>query len=602
MLQVQRPARYVGGELNAVVKDKAEVDFRFAFCFPDTYEVGMSHLGMKILYSELNDMPGVWCERVFAPETDMETLMRRNAIPLYGLESMDALTEFDMIGFTLQYELSYTGILNMLDLAGIPVRAQDRSSLTPLIVAGGPCACNPEPIADFIDLFMLGEGEEVLPELVNAHRKAKAEGLSKQEFLKIAAQIGGVYVPSLYEVAYNEDGTIQAVTPTQGAPAAVTKRIIKDLDKVYFPEKFIVPFVAPVHDRSMVEVLRGCIRGCRFCQAGFIYRPFREKSPETLNKNGWDLTCNTGYDEISLSSLSTSDYSHLEELLDKMLVWTDKEQVNLSLPSLRVDNFSDKLMTQIAKVRKSGLTFAPEAGTQRMRDVINKNVTEEEVLRTCATAFQGGYTAVKLYFMLGLPTETDEDLAGIAELAQKVVNLYYNQENKPKGRGVTVTVSLAGFVPKPFTPFEFEPQATMDEIHSKQQYLLKCVSSRKINVNYHDAKTTVLEGALARGDRRLCGVVETAWRSGCNLDGWDNHFQYDRWLAAFAACGIDPAFYANRTRAYDEVMPWDHLDYGVTKRFLVEENKKAHADVVTPNCRQGCSACGANRLNGGCSF
>lgn len=602
LLQVQRPARYVGGELNAVVKSHAEVDFRFAFCFPDTYEVGMSHLGMKILYSELNDMSGVWCERVFAPETDMETLMRRNAIPLYGLESMDPLTEFDMIGFTLQYELSYTGILNMLDLAGIPVRSQDRSNLSPLVVAGGPCACNPEPIADFIDLFMLGEGEEVLPELVNAYRKAKAEGISKQEFLKIAAQIGGVYVPSLYEVAYNEDGTIKEVTPTQGAPKAVTKRIIKDLDKVYFPKKFIVPFVEPVHDRSMVEVLRGCIRGCRFCQAGFIYRPFREKSPETINKNGWDLTCNTGYDEISLSSLSTSDYSRLEELLDTMLVWTDKEQVNLSLPSLRVDNFSDKLMQQIAKVRKSGLTFAPEAGTQRMRDVINKNVTEEEVLRTCATAFQGGYTAVKLYFMLGLPTETDEDLAGIAELAQKVVNLYYHQENKPKGRGVTVTVSLAGFVPKPFTPFEFEPQATMDEIHSKQQYLLKCVSSRKINVNYHDAKTTALEGVLARGDRRLCSVVETAWRSGCNLDGWDNHFQYERWLAAFEACDIDPTFYANRTRAYDEVMPWDHLDYGVTKRFLVEENKKAHADTVTQNCRQGCSACGANRLNGGCSF
>jgi len=602
LLKVQRPARYVGGELNSVVKQREEVDFRFAFCFPDTYEVGMSHLGMKILYSQLNEMDGVWCERVFAPESDMEKLMRENHIPLYGLESMDSIADFDMIGFTLQYELSFTGVLNMLDLAGVPVRSEQRSSLAPLIVAGGPCACNPEPIADFIDLFMLGEGEEVLPELVNAYRDAKAKGLSKAEFLKIAAQIQGVYVPSLYEFAYNQDGTVKSITPRDGAPAVVTKRIIKDLDKVYFPKEFIVPFVEPVHDRSMIEVLRGCIRGCRFCQAGFIYRPFREKSPETLNKNGWDLTCNTGYEEISLSSLSTSDYSKLGDLLDKMLVWTDKEQVNLSLPSLRVDNFSEKLLEQIAKVRKSGLTFAPEAGTQRMRDVINKNVTEEEVIHTCTTAFQGGYTAVKLYFMLGLPTETNEDLKGIVDLAQKVVDLYYSLPDKPKGRGVTVSISLAGFVPKPFTPFQFEPQATMQELQEKQKYLLSCVTSRKINVKYHDSKTSVLEGVFARGDRRLCNVIETAWRSGCNLDGWDNHFKFENWMAAFDACGIDPTFYANRTRPYDEIMPWDHLDYGVTKRFLIEENKKAHADTVTPHCRLKCGGCGANKLNGGCKF
>lgn len=602
LLKVQRPARYVGGELNSVVKQREEVDFRFAFCFPDTYEVGMSHLGMKILYSQLNEMDGVWCERVFAPESDMEKLMRENHIPLYGLESMDSIADFDMIGFTLQYELSFTGVLNMLDLAGVPVRSEQRSSLAPLIVAGGPCACNPEPIADFIDLFMLGEGEEVLPELVNAYRDAKAKGLSKAEFLKIAAQIQGVYVPSLYEFAYNQDGTVKSITPRDGAPAVVTKRIIKDLDKVYFPKEFIVPFVEPVHDRSMIEVLRGCIRGCRFCQAGFIYRPFREKSPETLNKNGWDLTCNTGYEEISLSSLSTSDYSKLGDLLDKMLVWTDKEQVNLSLPSLRVDNFSEKLLEQIAKVRKSGLTFAPEAGTQRMRDVINKNVTEEEVIHTCTTAFQGGYTAVKLYFMLGLPTETNEDLKGIVDLAQKVVDLYYSLPDKPKGRGVTVSISLAGFVPKPFTPFQFEPQATMQELQEKQKYLLSCVTSRKINVKYHDSKTSVLEGVFARGDRRLCDVIETAWRSGCNLDGWDNHFKFENWMAAFDACGIDPTFYANRPRPYDEIMPWDHLDYGVTKRFLIEENKKAHADTVTPHCRLKCGGCGANKLNGGCKF
>ncbi|MEG0839426.1 MAG: TIGR03960 family B12-binding radical SAM protein [Hydrogenoanaerobacterium sp.] len=602
LLKVQRPARYVGGELNSVVKKRDEVNYRFAFCFPDTYEVGMSHLGMKILYSELNEMPGVWCERVFAPESDMEQLMRRDKIPLYGLESKDSIADFDMIGFTLQYELSFTAILNMLDLAGLPVKSADRSSLTPLVVAGGPCACNPEPIADFIDLFMLGEGEEVLPQLVEAHCRAKEQGLSKADFLKNAAQIGGVYVPSLYAFSYSDDGTVKAVEAKDGAPATVTKRIIKDLDKVYFPKKFILPFVAPVHDRSMLEVLRGCIRGCRFCQAGFIYRPFREKTAETLNQNGLDLTANTGYDEISLSSLSTSDYSQLEPLLEKMLSWTGKEQVNISLPSLRVDNFSQELMEQIAHVRKSGLTFAPEAGTQRLRDVINKNVTEEELIRTCTTAFEGGYTSVKLYFMLGLPTETDEDIKGIAELAQKVVDLFYSLPNKPKGKGVSVTISLAGFVPKPFTPFQFEPQATIDEIKRKQKLLLSVITSRKINVNYHDAKTSVLEGVFARGDRHLCDVIETAWRSGCNLDGWDNHFKYENWVNAFEQCGIDPAFYANRTRQFDEITPWEHLDYGVTKRFLIEENKKAHTAVCTKNCRESCAGCGASVLTGGCVF
>ncbi|WP_249282864.1 TIGR03960 family B12-binding radical SAM protein [Ligaoa zhengdingensis] len=597
LLKTQRPARYVGGELNSVVKERSQVDFRFAFCFPDTYEVGMSHLGMKILYAELNDMDGVWCERVFAPESDMEALMRQNGIPLYGLESMDPIRGFDMIGFTLQYELSFTAVLNMLDLAGLPVRSADRESLAPLVVAGGPCACNPEPVADFIDLFMLGEGEEVLPELVQLYRAARAEGLSKREFLLRASQLGGVYVPSLYDVDYNPDGTVHSVTPQDGAPAVVKKRVIQDLDKVYFPKSFIVPFVEPVHDRSMIEVLRGCIRGCRFCQAGFIYRPFREKSPETLDRDARNLTCTTGYDEISLSSLSTSDYSKLEDLLDRLLCWTDGEKVNLSLPSLRVDNFSEKLLEQVAKVRKSGLTFAPEAGTQRMRDVINKNVTEEEVIRTCTTAFQGGYTAVKLYFMLGLPTETEEDLKGIVDLAQKVVDLYYSLPNKPKGRGVTVTISVAGFVPKPFTPFQFEPQATVEQLHQKQKYLLSCVSSRKINVNYHDAETSALEGVLARGDRCLCSVIETAWKNGCNLDGWDNHFRYDTWMQAFEVCGIDPLFYSSRARSYDEALPWDHLDYGVSKRFFIEENKRAHADACTPNCRQQCSGCGANRLN-----
>ena len=602
LLKVQRPARYVGGELNSIVKDREAVDFRFAFCFPDTYEVGMSHLGMKILYSLLNEQDGVWCERVFAPEQDMEALMRAKGIPLYGLESMDAISGFDMIGFTLQYELSFPAILNMLHLAGVPVRCEERTELSPLVVAGGPCACNPEPLVDFIDLFMLGEGEEVLPELVALYRAAKREGASKAEFLRRAAQLGGVYVPSLYDVSYREDGTVEAVTPRDGAPAVVTKRIVADLDAMYFPKEFIVPFIPPVHDRSMVEVLRGCIRGCRFCQAGFLYRPFREKLPETLDRDARNLTSTTGYDEISLTSLSTSDYSGLDTLLDKLLVWTDKEQVNLSLPSLRVDNFSPELLQKIAKVRKSGLTFAPEAGTQRMRDVINKNVTEDEVLRTCATAFRGGYTSVKLYFMLGLPTETEEDLRGIITLAQKVVDLFYSLPEKPKGRGVSVSVSVAGFVPKPFTPFQFEPQATVEEFTQKQRFLVSCNTSRKITVHYHDAKTSVAEGVLARGDRRLCRVLEAVWRAGLTKEGWNPAFSYEAWQKALAENGLDAAFYANRTRPYDEITPWDHLDYGVTKTFLAKENRRAHEDAVTPNCREQCAGCGANKLDGGCRF
>ena len=601
-MKVQKPGRYTGGELNSVVKDPAKVDFRFAFCFPDLYEVGMSHLGMKILYSLYNREANMWCERVFAPDADMEALMRKNHIPLFGLESRDPIKDFDMVGFTLQYEMSYTAVLNMLDLAGIPLHSDQRTSLAPMVVAGGPCACNPEPLADFIDLFVLGEGEEVNLELAQLFLQAKREEWSRAEYLRRAAQIEGVYVPSLYDVTYREDGTIRAVTPREGAPAVVKKRIVKDLDKVFFPESFVVPFLETVHDRAVIELFRGCIRGCRFCQAGFIYRPFREKNAGTLNQNGRCLCESTGYDEISLSSLSTSDYSQLEGLLEEMLPWTEKEKVNLSLPSLRIDNFSPSLMEKITRVRKSGLTFAPEAGTQRLRDVINKNVTEEEVLSTCRTAFEGGYTSVKLYFMMGLPTETKEDIEGVVDLAQKVVDLFYSLPDKPKGKGVNVTISLACFVPKPFTPFQFEPQDTEEMLREKQRHMIGYNRSKKIRINYHESKTSFLEAVLARGDRRLCAVVEDAWKNGCKLDGWTEHFNYDAWMAAFEKNGINGAFYANRTRSYDEVTPWDHLDFGVSKGFLVRENQKAHEDAPTPNCREKCSGCGANCLIGRSCF
>ncbi len=599
---VQKPARYCGGELNSIVKNKNDVSVRFAFCFPDLYEVGMSHLGMKILYSLLNKDPEVWCERVFAPDTDMEKILRENGYPLFALESRDSIGDFDMIGFTLQYELSYTGILNMLDLAGIPVRAEDRTELKNLVVAGGPCSCNPEPIADFIDLFMPGEGEEVLPEVVNLYKVAKKEGWSKKQYLCEAAKIPGVYVPSLIDVVYNEDGTVKEFIPKESAVLPITKRIIKDLDSVFYPDKFVVPFIDIVHDRSQLELMRGCIRGCRFCQAGFIYRPVREKRFSTLCKDAHNLCDSTGYEELSLTSLSTSDYGELEPLLDDLLEWTPKEHVNLAVPSLRVDNFSESLLQKISKVRKSGLTFAPEGGTQRIRDVINKNVTEEEIMETCKTAFEGGYTAVKLYFMIGLPTETDDDVRGIVETAQRVVNLFYSLPNKPKGKGVQVTCSVASFVPKPFTPFQFEPQDAREELHRKQEVMRSAVHSRKINLDWHDAETSYLEAVLARGDRKIGKVIETAWRKGCNLDSWDEYFKFDVWMESFEECGIKPEFYANRTRSYDEVMPWDIFDYAVTKKFIVNENKKAHESVTTPNCRQKCSGCGANCLKGGVCF
>ena len=601
MLSVQKPGRYSGGEINSVIKDKEKVDVRFAFCFPDTYEIGMSHLGMKILYSQFNAREDIWCERVFAPWVDFEEVMRENNIPLFALESRDSIKDFDIIGFTLQYELSYTNVLNMLSLAGVPLRSADRKSLAPLVVAGGPCACNPEPLADFIDLFFLGEGEEVDLELIDLYKKYGKNG-DKQAFLREAAQIPGVYVPSLYDIEYNDDKTIKAIVPKDNAPKVIQKRIIKDMDKVHYPDKFVMPYIEIVHDRAVQEIFRGCIRGCRFCQAGFIYRPVREKSPEVINAQAKALCDNTGYDEISLSSLSTSDYSKLEPLLNDMLDWSQKDNVSLSLPSLRVDNFSKELLEKINHVRKSGLTFAPEAGTQRLRDVINKNVTEEEIMRTCRMAFEGGYTSVKLYFMLGLPTETDEDLQGIAELGQKIVNEFYSMPNKPKGKSVNVSISVSTFVPKPFTPFQFEPQINIDEMRRRQSVVRDSVTTRKVSVSWHESKVSFLEGIFARGDRRLGCVIETALKKGCRFDGWDECFNLDKWLEAFDECGIDPDFFANRRREFNEILPWEHLDYGVSKEFLINENKTAHTAVTTPNCREKCSNCGAACFKGGVCF
>lgn len=602
LLKVQKPGRYVGGELNEVIKDKKDVDVRFAFCFPDTYEVGMSHLGMKILYGLFNKVPYIWCERVFAPWIDMEELMIEHNIPLYALESGDPISDFDFIGFTLQYELSFSNMLNMLKLGNIPIKSSDRTELKNIVCAGGPCACNPEPIADFVDLFFIGEGEEVDLEVIELYRKCRDEGRSKQEFLQLAANIEGVYVPSLYDVEYNENGTIKSFTPNCDVPAVIHKRLMLDMDNVYYPENFVVPNIEIVHDRAVQEIFRGCIRGCRFCQAGFIYRPVREKSPSVIDEQCHNLCNNTGYDEVSLSSLSSSDYSQIVPLLERLTEWSKDEKVSISLPSLRVDGFTDEIMNRIKTVRKSGLTFAPEAGSQRMRDVINKNVEESELLKTCATAFDGGWTTVKLYFMIGLPTETYDDVADIANLGQKVVDTYYHCENKPKGKSVRVTVSASCFVPKPFTPFQWEPQDTREEFASKQQHIKESITTRKIQFNYHDASTSYLEAVFARGDRKLCKAMELACERGFHFDGWGDCFDLDKWLEIFDECGIDPTFYANRRRSFDEILPWDHIDYGVTKDYLLKECKKAYENTTTPHCRLKCNNCGAAKYGKGVCF
>ena len=593
---VQKPARYVGGELNSVIKDADKVDIRYAFCFPDIYEIGMSHLGMKILYGLVNEREDAWCERVFAPDIDMEEQMRKHNVPLFALESGDYIKDFDMIGFTLMYELCYTNVLNMLDLAGIPLFSKDRTELAPIVCVGGPCACNPEPIADFVDIVFLGDGEESTNAVIDLLKECKKNGASKQEFLLKAKDITGVYVPSFYKDSYNDDGTLKELVPINDAPEKVKKSIVSDMNKCYYPKKFVVPFISIVHDRAVEEIFRGCIRGCRFCQAGFIYRPIREKSVETINAQSKALIESTGYDELSLCSLSTSDHSQVNEMLTSLIDWTVKDKINLSLPSLRVDNFSDDLVDKLNKVRKSGLTFAPEAGTQRLRDVINKNVTEQEVIKTCTKAFDNGWTTVKLYFMMGLPTETMEDIEGIANLGMDVIHAFYNRQ---KGTGLQVNISCSSFIPKPFTPFQWEPEDTMESLKAKQKHLLESIPSKKIKVSYHETPTSLLEGVLARGDRRLSAVLYSAYKKGCKFDSWDEHFKFDAWMEAFEENNLDPYFYTHRRRDFSEVLPWDHLDYGISRNFLERENIKAHENETTPHCRIQCAGCGANKLNGG---
>ena len=596
---VQKPARYTGGELNSVVKDANKVDIRYAFCFPDLYEIGMSHLGMKILYSLVNDRDDAWCERVFAPDLDMEEQMRKNNVQLFALESGDYIKDFDMIGFTLLYELCYSNVLNMLDLAGVPIFAKDRTELTPIVCVGGPCACNPEPIAEFCDIIFLGDGEETTNQVIDLLKECKKNGCTKKEFLLKAKDIRGIYVPSLYEDSYNDDGTLKELKPLDNAPLPIKKAVVKDLNTCPYPKEFVVPFINIVHDRAVEEIFRGCIRGCRFCQAGFIYRPIREKSVETINKQAKALIESTGYDELSLCSLSTSDHSQVNEMLTSLIDWTAKDKINLSLPSLRVDNFSDELVDKLSKVRRSGLTFAPEAGTQRLRDVINKNVTEDEVINTCTKAFDGGWTNVKLYFMMGLPTETMEDIEGIADLGMKVIHAFYNNPNRQKGKGLQVSISCASFIPKPFTPFQWEPEDSMESLKAKQKHLLESIPTRKIRVSYHDTPTSLLEGVLARGDRRLSKVLYSAFKKGCKFDSWDEHFNFDAWMEAFDENGIDPYFYTKRKRDFSELLPWDHIDCGVSRKFLERENLKAHENKTTPHCRIQCAGCGANMLNGG---
>ncbi len=597
---VVKPGRYTGGEYNQIIKDKDSVDLRFAFCFPDIYDIGMSNLGVRILYDALNREDNVWCERAYAPWIDMSEKMREYNLPITATESGDPLSSFDVVAFTLQYELCYTTALHMLKLSGIPLRASERGEDAPVILGGGPCTYNAEPIADFFDVFSIGEGEYALVEFSKLYIKMKKEGnYTKKAFLHEVAKIEGFYVPSLYDVSYNDDGTVKAYTPVyDDIPAKVRKRIVEDLDTSPYPEKLVMPFVETVHDRVVLEVYRGCIRGCRFCQAGMVYRPIREKSPETLCRQAKCLYENSGYDEISLCSLSISDYSRIDELTDGLLEWTEKENVNLSLPSLRVDSFTKDLMNKISSVRMGGITFAPEAGTQRLRDAINKNVTEENLMRAVEIAFGAGKNGVKLYFMMGLPTEELSDVEGIADLAQKVVGKYYEIPKDRRGKGVSVTISVACFIPKPFTPFQWEAQDTLEQLEAKQQHLKNCITDRKVKYNYHDARVSRIEAVFARGNRTLSKALELACNEGICFDAWDECFSYEKWIDIFERTGIDPAFFANRAFGLDEVLPWDIIDCGVTKQYLKKEREKAYLNKTTPSCAEHCNGCGANKLGG----
>ena len=596
--RVQKPARYVGGEFNAVMKDKSRVDTRIAFCFPDTYEIGMSNLGMRILYGVMNGMEGVWCERCFAPWGDMEEEMRKAHIPLYALESFDPISAFDIIAFSVGYEMAFPAILNMLDLAGVPLHASERAALTPLVIAGGTAMYNCEPIAEFLDLAVIGEGEEMNVELIELHRRARREGWSKREFLVRAAQIPGVYVPSLYEVDYKDDGTVKSITPHDGAPATVTKRIMQRMDDAYYPTKTIVPSTEIVQDRPALELFRGCIRGCRFCQAGYVYRPVRCRSEKLLARYAREVIEDSGYQELTLSSLSTSDYPQLVKLCDDLEEFCQQRHLNLSLPSLRADNFSMALMERLQKSRKTGLTFAPEAGTQRLRDAINKNLTEEDLLESCRRAFAGGYSAVKLYFMLGLPTETDEDVLGIADIAADVMRVW-RESTCNKARGVRITVSTSWFVPKPHTAFQWEPQIPIEEYERRVSLLRATIRTKAVTYNWHPSPTSFMEAVISCGDRRLGRVIEAAWRKGETLSAWEDYFRLERWMEAFEECGLDPHFYANRRRSEDEILPWSMISTGVSPQYFKREHARAYEGVTTPDCRTHCNACGANGLVGG---